>query len=65
MDNKGTLMDFRDLENKIWNVKTRIAKMQAETNVTLQTLNLSRNKEEVALKKRPNVLYRVKMMYGA
>lgn len=30
-------MDVRDLENKIWNVKTRIAKMQDETNVTLQT----------------------------
>lgn len=51
MDNKGTLMDFRDLENKVWDVKTRIAKMQVETNVTLQTLNLSRNKEEVALTK--------------
>lgn len=51
MDNKRTLMDVRDLENKISNVKNRIAKMQDETNVTLQPLNLSRNKEEVALAK--------------
>lgn len=64
MDNKRTLMDVRDLENKISNVKNRIAKMQDETNATLQTLNLSRNKGKVALK-RPNVLYRGKIMYGA
>lgn len=51
MDNKRTLLDVRDLENKISNVKNRIAKMQDETNVTHQTLNLSRNKEEVALTK--------------